>query len=82
MIITVPTENYSYSYSYRKLFLCSLITSQIFSLTVLGDGVAVPSKFNIIERQTKITASVDSCSKSELSAFENGGNYLKYNFYI
>ncbi|KAL7982554.1 hypothetical protein Chor_010152 [Crotalus horridus] len=39
----------------------------------LGDGVAVPSKFNIIERQTKITASVDSCSKSELSAFENGG---------
>ncbi|XP_026554774.1 uncharacterized protein C12orf50 homolog [Pseudonaja textilis] len=38
-----------------------------------GDGVAVPSKFNIIERQTKITASVDSCSKSELSAFENGG---------
>uniref|UniRef100_A0A8C5WNQ5 Chromosome 12 open reading frame 50 n=1 Tax=Laticauda laticaudata TaxID=8630 RepID=A0A8C5WNQ5_LATLA len=37
-----------------------------------GDGVAVPSKFNIIERQTKITASVDSCSKSELSAFENG----------
>uniref|UniRef100_A0A670YEA2 Chromosome 12 open reading frame 50 n=1 Tax=Pseudonaja textilis TaxID=8673 RepID=A0A670YEA2_PSETE len=46
-----------------------------------GDGVAVPSKFNIIERQTKITASVDSCSKSELSAFENGGNYLKYDFY-
>ncbi|KAM3833501.1 uncharacterized protein C12orf50 homolog [Vipera latastei] len=38
-----------------------------------GDGVAVPSKFNIIERQTKITASVDSCSKSEFSAFENGG---------
>ncbi|XP_013931188.1 PREDICTED: uncharacterized protein C12orf50 homolog isoform X3 [Thamnophis sirtalis] len=38
-----------------------------------GDGVAVPSKINIIERQTKITASVDSCSKSELSAFENGG---------
>ncbi|KAM6438092.1 uncharacterized protein C12orf50 homolog isoform 2-T2 [Liasis olivaceus] len=38
-----------------------------------GDGFAVPSKFNIIERQTKITASLDSSSKSELSAFENGG---------
>ncbi|XP_053112346.1 uncharacterized protein C12orf50 homolog isoform X2 [Hemicordylus capensis] len=38
-----------------------------------GDGVAVPSKFNIIERQTEITASLDSSSRSDLSVFENGG---------
>ncbi|XP_060100402.1 uncharacterized protein C12orf50 homolog [Heteronotia binoei] len=38
-----------------------------------GDGVAVPSKFNIIERQTEIMASLDSNSRSNLSAFENGG---------
>ncbi|XP_062989887.1 uncharacterized protein C12orf50 homolog [Elgaria multicarinata webbii] len=37
-----------------------------------GDGIAVPSKFNI-ERQTEITASLDSSSRSDLSAFENGG---------
>uniref|UniRef100_A0A670IPJ2 Chromosome 12 open reading frame 50 n=1 Tax=Podarcis muralis TaxID=64176 RepID=A0A670IPJ2_PODMU len=38
-----------------------------------GDGVAVPSKFNIAERQTEITASLDCSSRSDLSAFENGG---------
>ncbi|XP_044311128.1 uncharacterized protein C12orf50 homolog [Varanus komodoensis] len=38
-----------------------------------GDGIAVLSKFNIIQRQTEITASLDSSSRSELTAFENGG---------
>ncbi|XP_033018282.1 uncharacterized protein C12orf50 homolog isoform X1 [Lacerta agilis] len=38
-----------------------------------GDGVAVPSKFNIAERQTEITASLDCSSRSDLNAFENGG---------
>lgn len=38
-----------------------------------GDGVAVPSKFNIIERHTKIAASLDSSSRSDHSTFENGG---------
>ncbi|XP_062838864.1 uncharacterized protein C12orf50 homolog isoform X3 [Anolis carolinensis] len=38
-----------------------------------GDGVAVPSKFNIIERQSEIASSFDSNYISDLSAFENGG---------
>uniref|UniRef100_A0A803TDY8 Chromosome 12 open reading frame 50 n=1 Tax=Anolis carolinensis TaxID=28377 RepID=A0A803TDY8_ANOCA len=42
-----------------------------------GDGVAVPSKFNIIERQSEIASSFDSNYISDLSAFENGGKYLE-----
>ncbi|KAJ6651582.1 hypothetical protein lerEdw1_020823 [Lerista edwardsae] len=37
-----------------------------------SDGVAVPSKFNIIERHTKIAASLDGNSRTDHSAFENG----------
>ncbi|XP_048358230.1 uncharacterized protein C12orf50 homolog [Sphaerodactylus townsendi] len=38
-----------------------------------GDGVAVPSNFNILERQIEIMASLDSNARSNLSVFENGG---------
>ncbi|KAH0616730.1 hypothetical protein JD844_028087 [Phrynosoma platyrhinos] len=50
-----------------------------------GDGVAVPSKFNITERQSEITSSLDSNSRSDLSAYENGAinhteNIKKHHF--
>nr|XP_060632112.1 uncharacterized protein C12orf50 homolog [Anolis sagrei ordinatus] len=38
-----------------------------------GDGVTVPSKFNIIERQSDIASSLDSNYIPDFSAFENGG---------
>uniref|UniRef100_A0A8C3F5A2 Chromosome 12 open reading frame 50 n=1 Tax=Chrysemys picta bellii TaxID=8478 RepID=A0A8C3F5A2_CHRPI len=38
-----------------------------------GDGVTVPTKFNIIERQGEVTASLDGNNRTDLGAFENGG---------
>ncbi|XP_032645049.1 uncharacterized protein C12orf50 homolog isoform X2 [Chelonoidis abingdonii] len=38
-----------------------------------GDGVTVPTKFNIIERQGEVTASLDGNTRADLGAFENGG---------
>uniref|UniRef100_A0A8C3RPD0 Zinc-finger CCCH domain-containing protein n=1 Tax=Chelydra serpentina TaxID=8475 RepID=A0A8C3RPD0_CHESE len=38
-----------------------------------GDGVTVPTKFNIIERQGEVTASLDGNTRTDLGAFENGG---------
>ncbi|XP_067415948.1 uncharacterized protein C12orf50 homolog [Emydura macquarii macquarii] len=38
-----------------------------------GDGVTVPTKFNNIERQGEVTASLDGNMRTDLSAFENGG---------
>ncbi|XP_030404456.1 uncharacterized protein C12orf50 homolog isoform X4 [Gopherus evgoodei] len=38
-----------------------------------GDGVTVPTKFNIIERQGEVTASLDGNTMADLGAFENGG---------
>ncbi|XP_053885795.1 uncharacterized protein C12orf50 homolog [Malaclemys terrapin pileata] len=38
-----------------------------------GDGVTVPTKFNIIERQGEVTSSLDGNTRTDLGAFENGG---------
>ncbi|XP_050791684.1 uncharacterized protein C12orf50 homolog isoform X4 [Gopherus flavomarginatus] len=38
-----------------------------------GDSVTVPTKFNIIERQGEVTASLDGNTRADLGAFENGG---------
>nr|XP_048691602.1 uncharacterized protein C12orf50 homolog isoform X4 [Caretta caretta] len=38
-----------------------------------GDGVTVPTKFNIIERQGEVTASLDGNTRTDPGAFENGG---------
>nr|XP_025035939.1 uncharacterized protein C12orf50 homolog isoform X1 [Pelodiscus sinensis] len=38
-----------------------------------GDGVKVPTKFNIIERQGEVTASLDGKTRTDLGAIENGG---------
>uniref|UniRef100_A0A8D0GUK8 Chromosome 12 open reading frame 50 n=1 Tax=Sphenodon punctatus TaxID=8508 RepID=A0A8D0GUK8_SPHPU len=41
-----------------------------------GDGIAVPTKFNI-ERQTEITASLHGNTRIDFGVFENGGYYFK-----
>ncbi|XP_036615281.1 uncharacterized protein C12orf50 homolog isoform X2 [Trichosurus vulpecula] len=38
-----------------------------------GDGLTVPTKFNIFERQGEIKASLDGKPRTDLAAFENGG---------
>uniref|UniRef100_A0A4X2L7D0 Chromosome 12 open reading frame 50 n=1 Tax=Vombatus ursinus TaxID=29139 RepID=A0A4X2L7D0_VOMUR len=38
-----------------------------------GDGLTVPMKFNIFERQGEIKASLDGKPRTDLAAFENGG---------
>uniref|UniRef100_A0A8C8VFK0 Chromosome 12 open reading frame 50 n=1 Tax=Pelusios castaneus TaxID=367368 RepID=A0A8C8VFK0_9SAUR len=38
-----------------------------------GDGVTVPTKFNNIERQGEVAASLDGNTRTDFSAFENGG---------
>ncbi|EMP36336.1 Putative protein C12orf50 like protein [Chelonia mydas] len=37
-----------------------------------GDGVTVPTKFNITERQGEVTASLDGNTRTDPGAFENG----------
>uniref|UniRef100_A0A8C8RF36 Chromosome 12 open reading frame 50 n=1 Tax=Pelusios castaneus TaxID=367368 RepID=A0A8C8RF36_9SAUR len=39
-----------------------------------GDGVTVPTKFNNIERQGEVAASLDGNTRTDFSAFENGAH--------
>ncbi|KAM9673840.1 uncharacterized protein C12orf50 homolog isoform 2-T2 [Trichechus inunguis] len=38
-----------------------------------GDGLTVPTKFSLIERQGEIKASLDGKPRTDIAAFENGG---------
>ncbi|XP_023581568.1 uncharacterized protein C12orf50 homolog [Trichechus manatus latirostris] len=39
-----------------------------------GDGLTVPTKFSLIERQGEIKASLDGKPRTDIAAFENGDN--------
>ncbi|XP_054435817.1 uncharacterized protein C12orf50 homolog isoform X2 [Pteronotus mesoamericanus] len=38
-----------------------------------GDGLTVPTKFSLIERQSEIKATLDRKPRTDIAAFENGG---------
>lgn len=45
---------------------------------LLGDGLTVPTKFSLYERQGEIKASLDRKPRTDIAAFENGGELIYY----
>lgn len=44
----------------------------------LGDGLTVPTKFSLSEKQGEMKASLDGKPRTDIAAFENGGELFHY----
>lgn len=59
--------------------MCSSFQDDFFFLKkLLGDGLTVPKKFSLCEKQGEMKASLDGKPRTDLAAFENGGELIYY----
>lgn len=50
----------------------------IFKFLFQGDGLTVPTKFSLIERHGEVKVSLDRKPRTDIAAFENGGELFHY----